>query len=103
VKSAIYFYRPYQGFGSGLSPVVSCGGEAIGLGAGRFHKFTVDPGLIRCSVRSEVATSLDIDAQAGQTYYIRIFLSVGSFDARVHLEQKDIVEVEAEVQKCREQ
>ena len=103
MKSAIYLYRPYSGFGSGLSPVVNCGEGAVGLGPARFHKFTVDPGLIHCSVRSEVTTSLDIDVKGGQTYYIRESLWLGFIDAHVHLEQKDIKEAEAEIQKCKEQ
>ena len=77
-KSAIYLYRPYHSFGSGYSPSVNCGDSSVALGPGGFHKFIVDPGSIHCSVHTEATTSVDIDANPGQTYYVRESLWVGS-------------------------
>ena len=102
-KSAIYLYRPYNVLGSGLSPVVNCGDGAIGLGPGGFHKFTVDPGPVHCSVHTEVTTSLDIDAKASQTYYVRESIWPGFILAHVHLDRKDPEDATSEIQECKEQ
>jgi hypothetical protein len=102
-KSAIYLYRPYHSFGSALSPAVNCGDAAVGLGSGGFHKFTLDPGPVHCSVHTEVTTSIDVDAKAGQTYYIRESLWVGFIVAHVHLDPKDSEEASAEIRDCKEQ
>jgi hypothetical protein len=102
-KSAIYLYRPYHSFGSGLSPSVNCGDASIALGPGGFHKVTLEPGPVHCSVHTEVKTSIDLDARAGQTYYIRESLWIGFIVAHLHLDPKDSEEAASEIQDCKEQ
>jgi hypothetical protein len=102
-KSAIYLYRPYHSFAGGASPVVNCGDGAVGLGPGGFHRFTLDPGPVHCSVHTEVTTSIDVDAKAGQTYYIRESLWIGFIVPHVHLDPENPEEASAEIQECKEQ
>jgi hypothetical protein len=115
-KSAIYLYRPQDHAPSivltPLVPLVSarptlppvnCGDNSIALGPGGYHRFLVEPGPIRCSVYTEVSSSVEFEAKAGESYYVKESLHSGVARVRMVLTFTSPEDAQAEIANCKEQ
>jgi hypothetical protein len=104
-KASIYVYRTYPtaGFGSAAQVIINCGDNAVGLGPGGYHRFTVPPGQILCSSHSENTAQVVLNAQPGHDYYLRQSLSMGFVQPRVSLQEVDAEAAQADIQKCKQQ
>jgi hypothetical protein len=77
-KSLIYLYRPYKTFGTGATPMVTCGGESIEMEPGGFYDFENESGTVTCSAAGEAKSELKFDAHPGERYFIREDLEGGT-------------------------
>lgn len=77
--ATIYFYRPRRFAGSALKPTVFLDDARVGrLHNGDSIKFSVTPGPHRI-YSTDKSTGMELDAKAGQTYYVRIDIQTGLF------------------------
>ncbi len=75
--ATIYFYRPKRFQGSALKPSVFVDDARVGnLHNGDSIKFSVTPGSHRI-YSTDKSTGMDLNAKAGETYYVRIDIQVG--------------------------
>jgi hypothetical protein len=102
-KSSVYIYRPYNVFGGVVEYPISCADQSTSLGPGGYRRLVVDPGHLRCSVHTEVTTAVELEARAGENYYIRESIWPGVIRPHVHLDQKSAEEADGEIRKCAEQ
>lgn len=76
-QATVYFYRARRFQGSALKPSVYVDDAAVGrLHNGDVVKVDVAPGSHRV-YSNDKSTGMDLDAKAGQTYYIRIDIQLG--------------------------
>jgi hypothetical protein len=103
-RSVVYLYRPYSLVGVVLLIPVHCGDDSVALKPGAYHKFTVDPGQLDCSTTTGGKSAIDIDAKAGQTYFIRqSILTWFVLVPDTYLALKTAEEAQTEIEQCREQ
>lgn len=104
-KAAVYVYRTYPtaGFGSGAQAAVNCGDNSVTLGPGGYHRFSVDPGEVLCSSHTENTAQVQLNAKAGEDYYLRQWFSMGFILPRVSLEQIEPDEAQKDLQNCKRQ
>jgi hypothetical protein len=102
--SVVYLYRPYSVVGVVLLVPVHCGDDSVALKPGTYHKFTVDPGQLDCSATTGGKSAVDIDAKAGQTYFIRqSILTWFVLVPDTYLVLKTAEEAQPEIEQCKEQ
>jgi len=76
-KSTICFYRPHRFEGSALKPSIYIDNSEIArLKNGESVNVTVPAGQHRV-YSNDKATGIDLDAQPGQTYYVRMDIQTG--------------------------
>jgi hypothetical protein len=73
----IFVYRPYKFMGVSDDVSVTCGRSGQAIGAGGYHGFIDDPGLIRCYTVNEPSSEVKIEAKPHETYFVRIDLVAG--------------------------
>ncbi|HVN64215.1 MAG TPA: hypothetical protein VMT58_06230 [Candidatus Binataceae bacterium] len=73
------------------------------LGPGGYHRFVVEPGLIRCSVYTEGMSSVELQAKPGEAYYVKESIHSGVAQARLQLESVSLKDAQGEIEKCKEQ
>lgn len=97
--AVIYIYRPYNYAGSLLRPSVTCGEDTARIGPGGYHAFIVPAGHVVCSVQTETADEVEIDAQP-RVYYIREEIGWGVLTGHPHLNPIDTDKAQTEIQTC---
>ena len=97
--AVIYVYRPYNYAGSLLRPSVTCGEGTARIGPGGYHAFIVPAGHVVCSVQTETADEVEIDAQP-RVYYIREEIGWGVLTGHPHLNPIDTDKAQTEIQTC---
>ena len=103
-KSVVYLYRPYNFWWQTGLLAVHCGDDSVVLRFGGYHKFTLDPGPIKCSANNGIrSATVEIDAQAGETYFVRESVVPDSLIGYRLLTLKSAEEAQAEIEQCREQ
>jgi hypothetical protein len=98
-NATIYVYRPYSYAGSLLRPSVTCGDDTVRIGPGGYHAFIVPAGKTICSVQTETADQVEIDADP-RVYYIREEIGWGVLTGHPHLNPIDTDTAQPEIQKC---
>jgi hypothetical protein len=111
--SAIYVYRPKDRVPKLLivplvetrakRPSVNCQGQAVAIGPGGYHRFVVQPGTVSCSTFTENTSTVQLDAKAGESYYVKESFQSGIEEARVRLEAVNPDDAQAEISGCKEQ
>ncbi len=77
-KALIVFYRKWEYPAMVLSYTVREGRAELGvLGAGTYFVAVVDPGLHTYSMHAERRSEMQIEVEAGETYYVRFELDSG--------------------------
>jgi hypothetical protein len=98
-KAVIYVYRPYNYGGSLLKPSVTCGEDTARVGPGGYHAFIVSPGHVVCSVQTETADVVELNAEP-HAYYIKEEIGWGVLTGHPHLDPIDNDEAQSEIQSC---
>jgi hypothetical protein len=97
--AVIYVYRPYSYASSLLRPAVTCGEETARIGPGGYHPFLVPTGQTVCSVETEAADAVEIDAQP-RVYYLREEIGWGVLTGHPHLNPIDNDQARTEIENC---
>jgi hypothetical protein len=98
-KAVIYVYRPYNYAGSLLRPSVTCGEDTARIGPGGYHAFIVSTGHVVCSVQTETADAVEINAEP-HAYYIKEEIGWGVLTGHPHLNPIDSDKAQSEIQSC---
>lgn len=100
-QANIYVYRN-ETFGSAIKMPLLLDNQSIGdTGPHTFAFRQVTPGKHTLVSKTENDPTLDIDAQAGQTYYVWQEVKMGAFAARSALHLVDEQKGEAGVKECK--
>jgi len=100
-QANIYVYRN-ETFGAAIKMPLLLDNQSIGdTGAHTFAFRQVAPGKHTIVSKTENDPSLDIDAQAGKTYYVWQEVKMGAFAARSALHLVDEEKGEAGVKECK--
>jgi hypothetical protein len=65
--------------------------------------FLMEPQRVRCSVYTEVTSSVDFDAEPGESYYVKESFHSGITDVRIRLESVPASDAQTEIGDCKEQ
>jgi uncharacterized protein YceK len=99
-KAVLYIYRD-ESFGSAIKMPVSVDGVIVGeTGPKSFLQLTVAPGHHTIMSHTETNPTVDIDAKAGQSYYVWQEVKMGMWAARSLLHTMPTGEGQAGVRKC---
>lgn len=100
-KALIYVVRPTS-IGSAVKSFFLCDEEILGINRGKSYFFAhVDPGRHVLWSKSENVDALELEVEAGRTYYIQQHVRMGGFRARTELELLDEVRGEEALAKCK--
>ncbi len=99
-KALIYVVRPAR-VGFAIKSFFLCDREILGINKGRSYFFAqVDPGRHVFWSKSENVDALEMEVEAGRTYYIEQKVQMGGFRARTKLVALDEAEGKAALAKC---
>lgn len=99
-KALVYLYRN-EAFGGGVSMKVMIDGRDMGVtGPKSFMLFQLTPGKHVFTSQAENTANLDLDAKAGETYFIWQEVKMGIFFARTKLQVMEPVEGRKGVMEC---
>lgn len=101
-QSTVVVYRPKAYVGGGVSPMLVDNGAQIGrIGNGQFIRHVVEPGRhkIHCDTMN-IDQPAEFDAEAGQVYYLKVFLQMGAFANTWHAARIYPEQAEAELRTC---
>ena len=100
-KANLYIYRN-SSFGYGLKKIVAIDGKWIGATAAKTYFFKqIDPGKRMISTESEFGdNTLELDAQADKTYFVRHYIKMGVFIGGANLELVPEESARQEVLEC---
>ncbi|GAA0795987.1 DUF2846 domain-containing protein [Marinobacterium sediminicola] len=100
-KSSIYVYRN-ETFGGAIPMTVALNGRVAGqTGPKTYFHWVVDPGRHEISSITENTSTLVIDTQPGESYYIWQEVKMGLWMARSLLQQVDTPTGQAGVLECK--
>jgi hypothetical protein len=104
-KASVYVYRTYPtaGLGSGAQAAINCGDNSVTLGPGGYHRFSVEPGEVLCSSHTENTAQVQLNAKAGEDYYVRQWFSMGFILPQVSLQQVEPEQAQTDLQTCKRQ
>ncbi len=101
-KATIYVYREASLFGGGMTYMVSANGVPIAsLPAGGYFVYHAPPGKVQLSAKSEAATSVTVEANAGEVYYVKGTVGLGILVGRPHLKLVSKEVGEKEIASCK--
>ena len=100
-KGVIYVVRPaVMGFAIGIP--VSCDGNWVGTTRGKNFIYTVvDPGKHIISGKAENLSEVEVNVEAGKTYYVLQNIKMGMVMARNKLELTDEQTGKTKLEKCK--
>jgi hypothetical protein len=102
-RAIIYVYRPYHFFGSALEPEVTCGNATTAIGAGGYHAFSAEPGIIDCYASTEVTRGVRLYLRPEEDYFVREYVEPGILVGRVDLTPVDRLTGLSEIAECEQQ
>jgi len=89
-KAQIVFFRPSKFAGSAFGFKVREGENELGkLRSGKYFVALVEPGRHQYVVHSEVKDVLDLEVEAGETYYVQASMNMGILSGRPNLAPSD--------------
>lgn len=89
-KAQIVFFRPSKFAGAAVKFKVREGEQEFGkLGSGDYFIVTVAPGKHTYTVHSEAKDDLNMEVDAGETYYVQGTISMGFMVGHPHLAPSD--------------
>ena len=89
-KAQIVFFRESKFAGGALGFKVREGEQELGkLRSGNYFILQVTPGKHTYTVHSEAKDDLNMEVDAGETYYVKFSLSMGFFAGHPHLAPSD--------------
>lgn len=89
-KAQIVFFRPSKFAGSAIGFKVREGQTELGkLRSGKYFVAVVEPGQHRYTVHSEAEDVLNMEVEAGETYYVQGTLNMGFLVGRPNLSPSD--------------
>jgi hypothetical protein len=92
-KAEIIFWRPGTVIGAGLGCTVHEGAaEVARLGAGKYWVEIVDPGKHVYFTQGEVKDTLPMEAEEGETYFVRCAIGMGIVAGRPQISPSDRAE-----------
>ncbi len=95
-KGQIVFFRPGAYLGMAVSFSIHEGATGVGkLGNNSYFVYVGDPGPHTFTVRSEATDTLNLEIDAGETYYVKETLGMGLVLYRPHLTPSDEATFEA--------
>jgi len=100
--AVIYVYRPYHYFGSAIEPDVTCGHSTAAIGAGGYHAFVEEPGIINCYSYTEVGRGISFEARPEAEYFVREEVDWGFVEGRIHFYLVNRGVGLDEIQECRQ-
>lgn len=99
-KAVVYIYRS-ESLGAAIKMPLLIDGQAVGDTASKTYlRRELAPGTHVIVSKTEVDSSVSIDMQAGQTYYVWQEVKMGMFAARSALHVVDETKGRTEVQRC---
>jgi hypothetical protein len=99
-KALVYVVRPTSA-AFGVKSWFLCDDEVLGVNRGSSYFFaSVDPGTHVFWSKSENVDALELEVEAGMTYYIQQRVRMGGFKARTKLDVLDTAEGEKALAKC---
>jgi len=100
-KALLYVVRPNNSMGFAVKSFFLCDDEILGINKGDSYFFAyVDPGTHVFWSKSENVDALELEVEAGTTYYIQQHVRMGGFRVRTKLEVVDEAEGKALLAKC---
>jgi hypothetical protein len=89
-KGQVVFFRPSNFVGMAVSFSVHEGDKGVAkLGNGSYAVVVTDPGPHAYSIQFEAKDVLNMEVEAGETYYVRQTIGMGVVAARPHLTPSD--------------
>jgi len=99
--AVVYVVRPAS-LGKAVKSWTFVGQEPIGANKGKHYTFaTVEPGKHLFWARAENTSAIELDIEAGKTYYLKQKVKMGGIKARVKLLEIDETEGRAALEKCK--
>lgn len=85
-KGQIVFFRPAKFVGGAIGYKVREGENVLGkLNSGKYFVAAVEPGAHEYTVHSEAKDILNLEVEAGETYYVQGTVTMGVFAGRPNL------------------
>jgi hypothetical protein len=101
-KAIVYVYRNARFFGDAVVYTVNAGGvPLVKLQPGGYIALVAEPRETEFSARTEATTSITLDLEPGETYYLKGGVGVGFLIGRPQLTLVDDVVGASEIQKCK--
>lgn len=98
----VYVVRPASFQGKVIKSWAFVDQEPIGVNKGKHYTFaSVEPGKHVFWARAENTSALELDIEAGKTYYLKQKVKTGALKARIKLIQIDETEGQVAVEKCK--
>jgi Protein of unknown function (DUF2846) len=100
-KALVYVVRPTS-MGMAIKSFFFCDDDILGINKGSSYFFAqVDPGKHVFWSKSENVDALELEVEAGRTYYLQQHVRMGAFKARTKLEVLGEGEGKAALDKCK--
>lgn len=100
-KANIYVYR-HESFGAAIRIPVSLDGRKVASTAAKTYMLlSVAPGPHQVLSDAEVEDKLEVNAEAGKTYYIWQEIKMGAFMARTKLQMVDEAKARKHLARCK--
>lgn len=101
--ATIYIMRPTV-IGAAMKIPVSINGQDVGkLGSLKYIKYTVPAGAVSVKAKMENADEVEIQAEAGKMYYVKMAVVPGIITVRISLKELTFEESAPILSKCKEQ
>lgn len=95
-QGLVVFYRPGSLMGAALGCTVHEGqAEVARLGSGKFYAVSAAPGAHQYSTKAETTDRINLEVEAGETYFVRCKLGFGVMAGRPNLSPSDRAEFAA--------
>lgn len=95
-KGQIVFFRPAKFVGGAVGYKVREGAVELGkLRSGKYFVVAVEPGAHEYTVHSEAKDILNMEVEAGETYYVKGTITIGVLAGRPNLSPSTVAEFEA--------
>ncbi|ALN61685.1 hypothetical protein GLA29479_801 [Lysobacter antibioticus] len=94
-KGQIVFFRPAKFVGGAVGYKVREGAVELGkLRSGKYFVVAVEPGAHEYTVHSEAKDILNMEVEAGETYYVKGTITIGILAGRPNLSPSTVAEFE---------
>ena len=95
-KAQIVFFRKSAFLGGGISAHVKDAGVDIGhMANGRYFVALVEPGKHTFTIKTEATDTLEMEVEAGETYFVETSAAMGVLVYRLNLSPSDMATFDA--------